>query len=77
MKDAVDTQSDFVFMEEHFCGHGYHACDTTLQCYRGIQCSGGQPVDPANDVWFDVTCIHPTPVGHGHIADYFTATIDE
>jgi hypothetical protein len=67
MKIAVDTQTDMLFMGESFCGHGYHAGDTNSQCYRG----------PNTPNWFDISCIHPTPVGHGVIADEFMMLIDE
>ncbi len=67
MKIAVDTQSDMIFMEESFCGHGYENTDKSLQCYRG----------PNTERWFDLTCIHPTPKGHSVIADLFTKTIEE
>ncbi len=67
MHVAVDTQTDMVFLEQTFCGHGYEAGDSSLQCYRG----------PNTANWFDVSCIHPTPKGHSVIADLFTKTIDE
>lgn len=67
MKIAVDTQSDMIFMGEEFCGHGYKAGDTNGQCYRG----------PGSANWFDATCIHPNPTGHGEIAKIFAAVIAE
>ncbi len=67
MKVAVDTQTDMIFMEEKFCGHGYENTDSSLQCYQG----------PNTARWFDISCIHPTPTGHSVIADLFTKTIDE
>jgi hypothetical protein len=67
MKIAVETQTDMIFLLETFCGHGYHNEDTASQCYRG----------PGTPRWFDFTCIHPTPEGHGVLADLFYSTIDE
>jgi hypothetical protein len=66
MKAAVDFGGDLVFLLEHFCGHGYRRTDPSLQCYRG----------PAAEQWFDLTCIHPNPVGHARIADLFRQVID-
>ena len=66
MKTAVDLQADMVFLLEHFCGHGYMRDDPTLQCYRG----------PNTELWFDLTCIHPTPNGHGQVANLFQEVID-
>ena len=54
-------------MFENFCGHGFHANDPASPCYRG----------PGQENWFDLTCIHPTPTGHGELADWFLATIEE
>lgn len=67
MKIAVETQTDMIFLLETFCGHGYHNDDMNSQCYRG----------PGTPRWFDVTCIHPTPEGHGVIADMFYSTVME
>jgi hypothetical protein len=67
MKIAVDTGSDLMFLGEAFCGHGFRAGDAQGQCYRG----------PNTKNWFDITCIHPTPEGHGVIADDFLAVINE
>ena len=64
---AVDTQTDMIFMLENFCGHGFKAGDPMAPCYRG----------PDQENYFDLTCIHPTPKGHGVITDLFTAVIDE
>jgi hypothetical protein len=61
MKVAVDTNTDLMFMLEHFCGHGYHNTDPSAPCYRG----------PGIERWFDVSCLHPTPTGHGKIAGLF------
>ena len=64
---AKETGSDMIFMFEEFQGHGFLHDDPTAPGYRG----------PGNDNWFDLTCIHPTPTGHGVIADMFLATIAE
>jgi len=66
MQIAVDTKTDMIFLLEHFCGHGYKRDDATLQCYRG----------PGSELWFDLTCIHPTPKGHEQIANMFLDVID-
>lgn len=58
---AVETGSDMIFLLESFCGHGYRRNDPSLQCYRG----------PNAELWFDLTCIHPTPKGHEVIANLF------
>jgi len=67
IKIAVDTGADAIFMLEDFCGHGFNADDPTAPCYRGA----------GSEIWFDLTCIHPNPAGHQHIADMFMAVIDE
>jgi lysophospholipase L1-like esterase len=67
MQVAVETQTDMVFLLEHFCGHGYKRADPTLQCYRG----------PNAELWFDLTCIHPTPTGHQQIANLFQTVIHD
>ena len=67
MQTAVRHQVDMIFTLEAFCGHGFRADDPAGQCYRG----------PDTETWFDLTCIHPTPVGHRVIADMFLAVIDE
>ena len=65
---AVETQTDIIFMLEHFCGHGFNNDDPSAsRCYRG----------PNTERWFDLTCIHPNPRGHEEIARMFTAVIDE
>jgi hypothetical protein len=61
MKIAVDSDSDMIFMAEHFCGHGFRKDDAALQCYRG----------PNTPAYFDVTCIHPNAEGAGVIAGLF------
>ncbi len=67
MEIAVDTGSDMVFMLEEFCGHGYRRDEPGSPCYRG----------PNAELWFDVSCIHPTPPGHHHLAEMFGAVVDE
>ena len=66
MEVATQTKTDMVFLLEHFCGHGYKRNDATLQCYRG----------PGAELWFDFTCIHPTPKGHEELANLFLSVID-
>ena len=65
MQIATETKTDMIFLLEHFCGHGYKRDDPTLQCYRG----------PNTPLWFDLTCYHPNPDGHGQIADRFLHVI--
>jgi len=67
MSIAVDTGTDMLFLLETFCGHGFGHDDPASPCYRG----------PDTPRWFDLTCIHPNPEGHGVIADNFMAIIDE
>lgn len=67
MRIAVDTQTDLIFLLEHFCGHGFKHDDPTNRCYRG----------PNTERWFDLTCIHPNPTGHAQIADMFMAVVNE
>jgi lysophospholipase L1-like esterase len=67
MRIAEENGTDVVFMAEGFCGHGYHADDPQSPCYRG----------PGNENWFDLTCIHPTPTGHGALAQMFLDVITE
>ncbi len=64
---AVDTQTDVHFMLETFCGHGFANEDPAAPCYRG----------PGTERWFDLTCIHPNPTGHGALADNFLSVILE
>ncbi|MBX3203491.1 MAG: hypothetical protein KF764_00420 [Labilithrix sp.] len=66
MKVAVDTKTDMMFLLEHFCGRGFKRKDASLQCYRGANAP----------LWFDATCIHPTPDGHAQIALQFAKVID-
>ncbi len=71
MKLAVETQTDLIWMLENFCGHGYVAtgpdADVENRCYRG----------PDAELYFDVTCIHPSDAGHLAIFEMFQAVIDE
>ena len=67
MSTAVETGTDMIFLLETFCGHGFRADDPAAPCYRG----------PDMDTWFDLTCIHPTPMGHTVITDLFNSVIDE
>ncbi len=66
MEIATKTKTDMIFLLEHFCGHGYKRNDPSLQCYRG----------PGAELWFDFTCIHPTPKGHEQIANLFLEVVD-
>lgn len=66
MQIATQTKTDMIFLLEHFCGHGYKRNDASLQCYRG----------PGAELWFDLTCIHPTPKGHEEISKLFLSVID-
>jgi lysophospholipase L1-like esterase len=63
---AIRYAVDLVFMAEAFCGHGYGRANPASPCYT-----------PANDLWFDVSCIHPDPAGHAALADLFLRVIDE
>jgi lysophospholipase L1-like esterase len=65
MKIAVETRTDMVFLLETFCGHGYKSDDPANECYRGA----------GAERWIDLTCIHPTPVGHGRIAELFMSVV--
>lgn len=67
MSIAVDTGTDMLFLLETFCGHGFGNEDPASPCYRG----------PGTPRWFDLTCIHPNPEGHGVIAENFMSIIDE
>ncbi len=64
---AQETESDMIFMFEEFMGRGFLNGDPSAPGYRG----------PGGENWFDLTCIHPTPTGHGAIADMFLATVAE
>jgi hypothetical protein len=63
---AVETDIDVAFMGETFCGHGYNWDDTTGRCYRA---------DP--NVYFDISCEHPSAYGHAAIADTMLGVVDE
>lgn len=67
MDIAVSTGSDMVFLLETFCGHGYRRDDPMSPCYRG----------PGQELYFDLTCIHPNPRGHGIISDLFFSVVEE
>jgi lysophospholipase L1-like esterase len=67
MKLAVDTGTDMILMYEHFCGHGYENLDPSAPCYRG----------PTAERWFDISCLHPTPVGHSQLAQLFFDVINQ
>ena len=71
MKIAVETQSDMIWLLEHFCGHGYVAAgdepDISNQCYLG----------PDAELYFDETCIHPNGAGHTAIYEMFKAVVLE
>jgi lysophospholipase L1-like esterase len=66
---AVEFDFDLVFMMEQFCGHGFAAtgaqADLSSPCYLG----------PDAERWFDPTCIHPNPVGHGALSTFFEQVI--
>lgn len=64
---AVETGTDMILSLEHFCGHGYHNDDPNSRCYRG----------PNTERWFDLSCIHPNPTGHGVLADMFMSVVEE
>jgi lysophospholipase L1-like esterase len=64
---AVQTQSDLVFFLENFCGHGFRNDDPAAACYRG----------PDTERWFDLTCTHPNPAGHGELARLFFDVVRE
>jgi len=67
MRIAVEHGTDVVFMFEGFCGHGFKSFQDDNVCYRG----------PDEPNWFDFTCIHPTPTGHGALAEMFFNVISE
>lgn len=67
MSIAVDTDTDMLFLLETFCGHGFGNEDPESPCYRG----------PGTPRWFDLTCIHPNPEGHGVIAENFMSIVSE
>ena len=71
MRIATEHQVDMIWMLEHFCGHGYVAtgpdADPENRCYIG----------PDAELWFDITCFHPSKAGHNAIFEMFKATIAE
>jgi len=67
LRIAVQHDVDMVFMGEAACGHGHMRDDETGRCYRG----------PDADLWFDLTCMHPSKEGHTGIADLFLSVVDE
>ncbi len=71
MRIAVQYQADMIFLLEHFCGHGYVAtgpeADPENRCYEG----------PDAELYFDVTCIHPSAAGHTAIYQMFRAVVEE
>lgn len=71
MRIAVKHQVDMMMMLEQFCGHGFVAtgpdADTTNRCYEG----------PDAELWFDITCFHPSEAGHQAIFEMFKAIIEE
>ena len=71
MQIAVDTQTDLLWLLEHFCGHGYVAtgpnADPENRCYRG----------PDAELYFDDTCIHPNEAGHNALFEMFRDTVLE
>ena len=71
MRIAVEHEVDLVWSLEGFCGHGYIAtgsqADVQNQCYLG----------PDTELWFDISCIHPSPAGHEAMYEMFRAVIDE
>ena len=62
---AKRYEVDMLFLQERFCGHGFHYDDPTTRCYLG----------PDADIWFDNTCLHPNPTGHAQLAEMFYAII--
>jgi hypothetical protein len=71
MRIIVQYQVDYVWVLEHFCGHGYVAAgqnpDVNNPCYR--------PEDPT--LWFDVSCTHPNDAGHDALFRLFKDVIAE
>lgn len=71
MRIAVEYQVDMIFLLEHFCGHGYVAtgpkADPENRCYEG----------PDAELYFDVTCIHPSAAGHSAMYRMFRAEVEE
>jgi len=71
MRIVVEYQVDYVWVLEHFCGHGYVAAgrepDVENRCYR--------PDDPT--LWFDASCTHPNDAGHQALFQLFRDVIAE
>ena len=71
MQIAVDYGVDVIWTVEAFCGHGYVAAganaDPENVCYLG----------PDSELYFDETCIHPSPAGHNALFEMFKAVILE
>jgi hypothetical protein len=67
MKLAVEENRDMIFLQEHFCGHGFKKDDPKIQCYE----AGAQ-------LWFDpFTCTHPNNEGHIEISKMFMSVVEE
>lgn len=62
---AKRYEVDMLFLQERFCGHGFHYDDPTTRCYLGSDA----------DIWFDNTCLHPNPKGHAQLAEMFYSII--
>jgi hypothetical protein len=71
MRITVEYGIDYVWVLEHFCGHGYVAAganaDMNNACYR--------PDDPT--LWFDASCTHPNDAGHDALFRLFRDVIAE
>lgn len=67
MRIAVETGTDMVFFGEYACGHGYMRNDPNGRCYRGSD----------NELWLDITCMHPSSAGHAGLYDLFMSVIEE
>lgn len=67
MQTAVDYGADMLLLDETFCGHGFNYDDPSNRCYRG----------PDAELWFDLTCIHPSTEGHTAIYEMMSEIISE
>jgi len=71
MRIAVEYGVDMIWSLEAFCGHGYVAAvedaDPENQCYLG----------PDAELYFDLTCIHPSVAGHHAMYEMFKAVVEE
>lgn len=71
MRIIVEYEVDYVWVLEHFCGHGYVAAgrdpDMGNHCYRAD--------DPT--LWFDASCTHPNDAGHEALFRLFRDVIEE